>query len=67
MVDLEFIIENCGLVVNVVNGTVRAAGEELLCQEREVLSSEGVAVVQTHEENDASEVTNELVKESIQW
>ena len=70
---LKFLVVDCvvgvqdhGLVVLGVVGVVGRIREEDLRQEGEVLGSEGIPVVQAHEEDGASDVADETVHKCLQ-
>ena len=66
-VHFEGFVENACLVVDNIIRAVRSTIEKLLGQEWEVLCIEDIAIVEAHEENDASQVSNEIVSQCVQW
>ena len=66
LVDTEVGIEDGGLIVDIVGGAVRRAVKEKLGEERKVLGSPGVVVVETHEQNNATKISDAAVNQSIQ-
>lgn len=66
IVDGEVGVEDGGLVVDVVRCAVRGAIEKELREERKVVGPPDVAVVDGHEEDDASEVSDAAVDQGVQ-